>query len=104
MRVSKFFRSGFSPPFRVSYFSSPALYGLGSRTICFACNLSFSMYLSLVSMLDRLVLKNAADYISQRLKQTSEARVMIFCYNCVFSLYLSLGSMPVNFGKDVPMK
>ena len=44
-------------------------------------------------MLERLVLKNAADCTSQRLKRTSGAQVMVFWYNFIFSSYLSLGSM-----------
>ena len=38
----------------------------------------FSSYLSIESVLERLVLKNAADCTSQRLKRTSGARVMTF--------------------------
>ena len=78
VRVSKFFRSGFSPPVRVSYFSGPGLSGPGSPTIFVVYNYLFSSYLSLGSMLDWLVLKNAADCTGQRLKRTSGARVMTF--------------------------
>ena len=44
-------------------------------------------------MLERLVLKNAADCTSQRLKRTSGAQVMTVGQNYIFSSYLSLGSM-----------
>ena len=46
---------------------------------------SFSLYLSTGSVLELLVLKNAAECTSQRLKRTLGARVMIifrrFAYN-----------------------
>ena len=50
--------------------------------------------LSLMSMLDVLVLKNAAECTSQRLKRTSGARVMILSlseYFCVVFLNLARG-------------
>ena len=52
-------------------------------------------------MLDRLVLKNAADCTSQRLKRTSGARVMIFlCLtlirNYLLNLYFSLDFMKIQ--------
>ena len=50
----------------------------------FAYNYLFSLYLRLGSMLERLVLKNAADCTSQRLKQTSGVRVILFG---VFTFY-----------------
>ena len=49
------------------------------------------------SMLERLVLTNAVECTSQRLKWTSGARVMTifeyFIYKWSFSLYLSIGSV-----------
>ena len=48
-------------------------------------------------MLERLVLKNALDCTSQRLKRTSGARVMTifssFTYNWSLSMYLTIGSV-----------
>ena len=48
-------------------------------------------------MLERLVLKNAVECTSQRLKWTSGARVMTlfgyFIYKWSFSLHLSIGSV-----------
>ena len=58
-----FFRSG---PVRVSF------------SIFFVYKRSFSLELSIGSVLELLVLKNGAECISQRLKWTSGARVMIF--------------------------
>ena len=53
--------------------------------------------LSIKSMLERLVLKNAIGCTSQRLKWTSGAQVMIifdyFIYKWSFSLSLSIGSL-----------
>ena len=55
------------------------------------------MYLSIGSVLELLVLKNAAECTSQRLKRTSGARVMIISrcsiHKWSFSLYLSIGSV-----------
>ena len=78
VRFSKFFRSRFSPLVQVPYFSGPGLSGPGFPTIFSAYNDIFSSYFSLGSILDRLVLKNAADGTSQRLKRSSGARVMTF--------------------------
>ena len=44
----------------------------------------FSLYLSIGSVLELLVIKNAAECISQRLKWTSGARVMIIFDRCSF--------------------
>ena len=71
-------QSGFSPPVRVSYFSGPGTSGPGFPSIFSAYNYIFSSYSNLESMLDRLVLKNAADCTSQRLKRSSGAQVMTF--------------------------
>ena len=51
---------------------------LGPKLSLFCYNYIFSSYLSFGSMLERLVLENAADCTSQRVKRTSGARVMIF--------------------------
>ena len=97
VRFSKFSRSGFSPPVRVSYFSGPGLSGPGFPTIFFVYNYPFSSYLSLGSMLDRFVLKNKADCISQCLKRSSGGPTMTSCYNQIFSSYLS--SRTLSFKK-----
>ena len=44
-------------------------------------------------MLERLVLKNAADCTSQRVKRTSGARVVICLLKLFLLSYLSLGGM-----------
>ena len=97
VRFSKFFRSGFSPPVRVSYFSGPGLSGPGFPTIFFAYNCSFSSYLSLGSMLDRFVLKNKADCTSQCLKRSSGARVMTF----LLKLYLFVVFEPREYARSI---
>ena len=50
----------------------------GAKLVYFRQNWSIWMDLSIKSMLERLVLKNAADCTSQRVKRTSGARVIIF--------------------------
>ena len=57
----------------------------------------FLLYSRIGSVLELLVLKNAVDCTSQRLKRTSGARVMtIFScltYNWSFLMYLTIGSV-----------
>ena len=65
--------------FRLTFhLSGPVLSGLGSRTIFFVLTTFLLMYLSIGSVLERLVLKNAGDWTRQRLKRASGARVMFF--------------------------
>ena len=83
---------------RVSFFPGPVFSGPGSRTICFDYNYIFSLYLSLGSMLERLVLKNAADCTSQVSNGPLGPKLRLFWYNYIFSSYLSLGSMLQRLG------
>ena len=82
VRFSFLFRSGFSSPVRVSYFSGPGVSGPGFPTIS-AYNSFFPSYLRFGSMLERLVLKNGVDCTSQRFKWTSGARVVNLVFNAL---------------------
>ena len=76
VRVSKLKKiwSGFPPSVWVSFFVRS---GPGFSFICFVYKVSFSLELSIGSVSELLVLKNAAECISKRLKWTSGARIMI---------------------------
>ena len=82
-------------------FSGLGMSGPVFPTVFFVYNYICSSYLNLGSMLDRLVLKNAADCISQRVKRTSGARVVIFLLElCFFVVFERLGyARTMSLGK-----